>query len=91
VLYVTLTVSPAVVVFATKNAPALYRTPPVLLIVELAPDPVTKKQPVMFPPAPVMVKVIGAAAQVVTFVGVEPVEVEALKTAVPRTAEPPTV
>jgi hypothetical protein len=55
VLYVTDTVSPAVVVLAVVNAPALYKVPPVLLRVELAPEPVTKKHPVTLPPAPVIV------------------------------------
>jgi hypothetical protein len=55
VLYVTLTVSPAVVVLAVANAPALYKVPEVLLWVEDAPEPVTKKQPPTTPPAPVMV------------------------------------
>jgi hypothetical protein len=84
-------VSPAVVILATANAPAEYNTPPVLLCVDDAPEPVTKKQPPTVPPAPVIVYVIDVAEHVVTLVGVEPVDVEALNTAVPRTAEPPTV
>ena len=54
-LYVTLTVSPTVVTLAVANAPALYNVPEVLLCVEDAPEPVTKKQPPTVPPLPVMV------------------------------------
>ena len=90
-LYVTATVSPAVVIFAVANAPAEYNVPLVLLCVLDAPEPVTKKQPPTVPPAPVIVYVIAEAAHVVTFDGVAPVDVEALNTAVPRTAEPKTV
>jgi hypothetical protein len=48
-------VSPAVVALAVENAPALYSVPDVLLIVEDAPEPVTKKQPLIVPPEPVTV------------------------------------
>lgn len=90
-LYVTETVSPAVVTLAVANAPALYRVPAVLDCVLTAPEPVHKKQPPTVPPAPVIVYVIAVAAEVVTFDGVVPVELDAANTAVPRTAEPPTV
>jgi hypothetical protein len=43
--YVTDTVSPAVVVLAVVKLPSEYKVPPVLLSVELAPEPVTKKHP----------------------------------------------
>ena len=90
-LYVTETVSPAVTTFAVLKAPALYKVPAVLLCVLTAPVPVHKKQPPTVPPAPVIVNVIAVAEEVVTLDGVEPEEVEAANTAVPRTAEPPTV
>ena len=90
-LYVTLTVSPAVVVLATAKLPAEYNVPAVLKCVDTAPVPVVKKQPATVPPAPVMVYVIDDAAQVVTLDGVVPDEVDDENVAVPRTAEPPTV
>jgi hypothetical protein len=52
---VTETVSPAVVVLAVPNAPALYKVPPVLPKVDVAPVPVTKKHPPTTPPEPVIV------------------------------------
>jgi hypothetical protein len=91
VLYVTLTVSPAVVTLAVANAPAEYNVPLVLFCVLDAPEPVTKKQPPTVPPPPVIVYVIADAADVVTLEGVVPVDDAAPNTAVPRTAEPPTV
>jgi len=55
VLYVTLTVSPEVVVLAVPNKPSEYKVPAVELNVETAPVPVTKKHPYTVPPAPVIV------------------------------------
>jgi hypothetical protein len=52
---------------------------------------VTKKHPLTVPPPPVIVYVIGEAADVVTLLGVDPDEEAAANTAVPRTADPPTV
>ena len=90
-LYVTETVSPAVVTLAVAKSPALYSVPEVLLIVAEAPEPVTKKQPPTVPPPPVMVYVIAVAADVVTLDGDDPEDVAEANTAVPRTDEPPTV
>jgi hypothetical protein len=80
-----------VVILDTANAPAEYNVPPVLPIVFVAPDPVVKKQPLIVPPAPVMVYVIAEAVDVVTLDGEVPVDVAVANTAVPRTAEPVTV
>ena len=70
--------------------PSEYKVPAVLEIVLTAPEPVTKKHPYTVA-EPVIVYVIDVAVEVVTFDGVEPEEVDAANTAVPRTAEPLTV
>jgi hypothetical protein len=88
--YVTVTVSPEVTTLAVAKLPSEYKVPAVLESVLTAPAPVTKKQPYTVA-EPVIVKVIAVAVAVVTFEGVVPDELAAGNTAVPRTAEPPTV
>jgi hypothetical protein len=84
-------VSPEITFLEDEKTPQEYKVPAVLDCVLTAPVPVTKKHPYTVPPAPVIENVIAGAADVVTFDGVVPDEVDAANTAVPRTAEPPTV